>query len=165
MIDAVINIFVYLLLFFSINIGDYKYPSNNNSYFELNIPSIDLYKEVYNYSDKNNDVNKGIYLVNNYDLNSLNGTLILASHSGSSSISYFKHLDKLNKNDLLYLTYNGYDYYYKINDIFKINKTGKFKYKDKNKTIYLITCDKKNKKKQIVFYGKLMKIVKKSSFF
>lgn len=138
--------------------------SNNGYYFSLNIPKIDLNVKVYDYNDKNNDVNKGIFLVKQYNFDSMHGSIILASHSGTSSISYFKNLYLLNKNDVVVIIYNNHNYYYKINRIYKINKNGKFIYKNSDRGIYLITCDKKNKKKQIVYKGKLEKISKKSTF-
>lgn len=139
--------------------------SKNDYYFMLNIPKIDLSKKVYNYNNKKNDVDKGIYLVKDYDLSSLEGSLILASHSGNSSISHFKNLHLLKEDDFVFIIYNDKSYVYQIDKIYKINKNGKFYYTDKDKQIFLITCDKKDKKKQLVFRGKLIKIVKKSTFF
>ena len=95
----------------------------------------------------------------------LKGTLILASHSGNSPISYFKNLDLLNSGDVIKIIHNSFEYYYIIIDIYKIDKNGKFQYSNENKTICLVTCDKKNKHKQVVYKGKLVKITKKSTFF
>lgn len=145
------------------NSYDVSYKNNTDLYFKLNIPKINLNKNVYKYESKLNNVNKGLFLVNNYNLNTLSGALIIASHSGNSSISYFKNLEKLKVNDTLYLEYNRFNYMYEINDIFKIDKTGKFNYNNIDKTIYLITCDKKNSSKQVVYRGKLVKITKKST--
>ena len=138
---------------------------NSSYFFDLSIPKINLDYKVKYFSDKNNDVDKGVYLVKDYDFNTLRGSLILASHSGNSSISYFKYLDKVSTNDIVKITYKGSIYYYKINEIYKINKTGRFNYNNDDKLIYLITCDKKSNTKQLVFKGELIKINKKSTFF
>ena len=172
MLKEIINFVIYIFLIFSLtlsnnNIDDISIISNTSDdvYFKLNIPDINLNKDVHTFNSKNNSVDKGIYLVKDYDINKLKGSLILASHSGSSEISYFKNLDKIDVGTILYLTYNDNNYFYKITSIYKIDKTGKFKYMNKDKAIYLITCDKNNKHKQIVFYGELIKKIKKSSFF
>ena len=137
----------------------------NDYYFGISIPKINLEQKVYQFGDEKNDVNKGIYLVKDYEFNNSSGSLILASHSGNSSISYFRNLDKLENNDIVKIIYNYKTYYFQIFQIYKINKTGSFSYEDKNDLIYLITCDKNNRKKQVIFMGKLVKITKKSTFF
>lgn len=137
---------------------------SSDYYFEICIPKINLNEKVYNFNDSRNDVDKGIMIVKDYDFYKMKGSLILASHSGNSSISYFKNLYILKKNDIVKILYNGDEYIYQINEIYDINKNGKFKYNSSDKTIYLITCDKNNKKRQNVYKGKLIKIVKKSTF-
>lgn len=138
---------------------------NTKYFFILNIPTINLSEKVYYYNDDNNNVDKGIYLAKDYDFKTLNGSIILASHSGNSEISYFKNLHLLKKDDVVNIECNGSNYFYKIDKKYKINKNGKFKYNNDDRTIYLITCDKKNKKKQLVFMGKIIKVTKKSTFF
>lgn len=159
-VNKYVNILLalYLLVISSSSIYKVNPNTNNNLsdiYFYLSIPKINLNKEVYYYNNKNNTVDKGIMLVNDYNMNSLKGSLILASHSGSSKISYFKNLHRLDINDLINIFYNNVKYTYKITRKYYIKKNGKFKYQDKNKNIYLITCDIKNKKRQIVYEGTL----------
>lgn len=157
-------IYIFIGFYLSLN-NNYNQIVSNDYYFILNIPKINLLEKVYEYNDKNNDVNKGIFLAKEYNFNSFNGSLILASHSGNSSISHFKNLDKLDKDDIVSIIIDNRVIYYKIVDIYKIQKNGKFKYSNENETIYLVTCDKKNNKKQIVFKGKIIKINKKSQVF
>ena len=157
-------IYIFIGFYLSLN-NNYNQIVSNDCYFILNIPKINLSEKVYEYNDKNNDVNKGIFLAKEYNFNSFNGSLILASHSGNSSISHFKNLDKLDKDDIVSIIIDNRVIYYKIVDIYKIQKNGKFKYSNENETIYLVTCDKKNNKKQIVFKGKIIKINKKSQVF
>ena len=166
MIKILFNFITYIFLLFVIPFNKpIEIQNNDNYFFIINIPKIDLYKEVYKYNNHNNNVNKGIYLVKDYDFNTLNGSLILASHSGNSDISYFKNLNLLKKNDIVKIFINDRIVYYAVTDKYKINKTGKFKYHDKNAYLYLITCDKNNNNKQIVVVGKIVKIMKKSTFF
>lgn len=141
-----------------------KSINNKDIYFSIYIPKINLYKDIYHYKNINNDVNKGIMLVNDYSFDNLSGSMILASHSGNSHISYFKNLYKLKINDKVYIYFNNYKYEFLIKERYFINKNGKFTYNDFDKGIYLITCDKKNKTKQIVYTGKL-KEYKKVRFF
>ena len=157
-------IYIFIGFYLSLN-NNYNQIVSNDYYFILNISKINLSEKVYEYNDKNNDVNKGIFLAKEYNFNSFNGSLILASHSGNSSISHFKNLDKLDKDDIVSIIIDNRVIYYKIVDIYKIQKNGKFKYSNENETIYLVTCDKKNNKKQIVFKGKIIKINKKSQVF
>ena len=175
---SIVNKYVnILLLVFMLLHGSNKINNStniiNNNYdvlFYINIPKINLNQKVYNFDSKNNNVDKGIMLISNYDLNNLKGSLILASHSGSSSISYFKHLHKLKSNDLVNIYYKDNKYTYKIINKYYIEKNGKFKYKDQDKKIYLITCDKNNKNKQIVYIGTLenkekIRFLQKNRFF
>ena len=84
------------------------------------------------------------------------GNLILASHSGNTDIAYFKHLDRLNINDIAFIYYKSIKYKYIITNIYEVEKTGYVDIKrNKNKqTLTLITC-KKNTNKQTVFIGYL----------
>jgi LPXTG-site transpeptidase (sortase) family protein len=85
------------------------------------------------------------------------GNVILVSHSGNASISYFKNLDKLTLDDLIYLNFNSKTYTYKIFNIYDVEKTGELSIKKeiKDSTITLITC-RHNTNKQIVIMGKLI---------
>lgn len=131
--------------------------------FVLDIPSISLNESVYNYSSKYNDVDKGLYLATDVNLQE-KFPIIIASHSGNSKISYFKNLYKLKENDVVKIHKDNYIYVYKIKESYSIFKNGSFKYKDESDVLYLITCSKKDKSKQIVYKAYKEK-VEKSSFF
>lgn len=79
------------------------------------------------------------------------------AHSGNSSISYFKNLNKVEINDVIYIYHNGVKYEYKILDKYDIEKTGKAEIYLTNteKYITLITCSQDQKNKQIVLIGSL----------
>lgn len=162
-----LNNYLYILFIFLLSlvkIDNYNINYSDNK-LRLIIPTIQLDENIYDYDSKYNSVDYGLELINNYDIKKQKGSIIIASHSGNSSISYFKNLYKLKIGELVILQSNDEIYYYKINSIYKIKKNGTFKYKDIDSGIYLITCDKKNKKKQLVFQGKLEKIEKNRDFY
>lgn len=124
----------------------------------LEIPSIDLKKGFYEINNVNNNVDKNIEILNGSDMpNIVNGTFILAGHSGSSIYSYFRNLNKLELNNKIYVYYNGYKYSYEVTNIYDIEKTGKIKIeKESNMTaLVLITC-RHNTNKQIVIIADLL---------
>ena len=162
-----LNNYLYILFVFLLSltkIDNYNINYSDNK-LRLIIPTIQLDENIYDYDSKYNSVDYGLELINNYDIKKQKGSIIIASHSGNSSISYFKNLYKLKIGDLVILQSDDEIYHYKINSIYKIKKNGTFKYKDIDSGIYLITCDKKNKKKQLVFQGKLEKIEKNRDFY
>jgi len=128
----------------------------------LEIPKVNLKKELYpNDPDKNN-VDKNIQVIDGSSMpNIVGGNLILASHSGNSDIAYFKHLDDLNYNDEFYIYYKNKKYRYVIGDIYDVWKSGYVEIKrDKSKSaVTLITC-KKGTNMQTVYIGYLVSLSK-----
>lgn len=88
----------------------------------------------------------------------INGNLILASHSGNSSISYFRNLYKLDIGDIAKVYYKSKTYKYQIVNIYKENKDGSIGiYRDSNKTtLTLVTCSKNDKLHQTVYILELI---------
>lgn len=130
----------------------------NNYIGILEIPIISLQKGFYGINDINNNVNRNIEIIENSDMpDVVNGTFILAGHSGSGTYSHFKNLYKLSLNDDLYIYYSKNKYSYKVVNIYDVEKTGKVKIKrDANKTyLVLITC-RHNTNKQIVIIAELL---------
>ena len=124
----------------------------------LEIPLLNLKKGFYKIDDVNNNVNRNIQVIKGSDMpNVVNGTFILAGHSGSGVYSHFKNLYKLSLNDDLYIYYGENKYSYKIVDIYDVEKNGKVKIKrDGNQTyLVLITC-RYNTNKQIVIIAELL---------
>ena len=128
----------------------------------IEIPKIDLKKEVYPNDASKNTVDKNIQVIEGSSMPNVDGgNLILASHSGNSSIAYFKHLDRLNYNDEFYIYYKDVKYRYVIGDIYDVPKTGYVEIKrDRSKSATsLITC-KKGTGMQTVYIGYLVSISK-----
>lgn len=134
---------------------------NNSDYFGyIQIPKINLTQGLVNLNSPNNNVNKNIQTIYPSDYpNVENGNLILAAHSGSSSIAYFKKLYLLNKNDQVNIIYNNEKYIYNIIDIYTVPKNGKVAiYREPNKTtLTLITCTKNDETTQTVYIAELIR--------
>lgn len=159
------NFVVYVLAFlFPYSIYENETTIKSNEAFHIYIPKIKVSNNIYDYDDKKNNVNQNIYNATKYNFSKLNGSLVLASHSGNSSVSYFNDIDKLSLGDEIFIEDKDNIYLYLVNKIFFIDKTGMFYYDNKDKYIYMITCVKNSHKKQLVIGGYLSKITKKSTF-
>lgn len=132
---------------------------NEEVYYEpyigvLSIPKINLERGFYDKNSSLNNVNSNILFHNNSSYpDEVYGNIILASHSGTSSISYFKNLYKLEKDDLAYIKYKDVSYTYMVKKIYFEDKDGNVSiYRDKNKSVLtLITCTKDDNSKQTVY--------------
>lgn len=138
--------------------------SNSTSYTEkylmaIEIPKIRLKKGIYNKNSEYNSVKYGLQIMKQSNMpDTKYGNVILASHSGSSNISYFDKLDKIEFGDKVYIYYQGDKYIYIIDYVYEQEKNGDVKIiKDKSQTtISLITCKKNSKDKQLVYVGNLI---------
>ena len=133
--------------------------NNDNKYIAvLKIPKINLEKGLSEKNSYYNNVNRNIEILKESDNpETINGNIILASHSGNSVISYFKNLHKLTLNDEIIIIYKGFSYKYKIVNIYEIEKNGKaniIRNTQKN-TLTLITC-KRTTNNQIVIISELI---------
>lgn len=120
----------------------------------LKIPKVNLERGFYDKTSSLNNVDYNILFHSNSDYpDKLNGNVILASHSGTSSISYFKNLYKLELGDEASITYKNTTYSYKVVNIYKEEKDGTIAiYRNKDKsTLTLITCTKNDNTKQTVY--------------
>ena len=124
----------------------------------LEIPSINLNRGLVDPNSKYNDLNYNVKIIEGSNMPDVeNGNLILAGHNGTSYVSFFRDLDKLNINDKIYIYYDGYKYEYLLDDIYEVNKNGQVKIKRNNNknTITLITCKKNSNNTQNVYIGYL----------
>ena len=126
----------------------------------LEIPSINFKRGFLDMNDKNNTVSKNIQVLKDSDYpDVVNGNLIIAGHSGSGRIAFFKNLYKLSSGDESYIYYKNKKYIYKMIESYEVQKTGIVPIKNyENKTILtLITCSQ-DESKQIVFINELVEI-------
>ena len=120
----------------------------------IEIPKINLSKGFTKLGSPYNTVNKNVEVVKGSSYpDQEKGNFILAAHSGTSYLAYFKNLYKLSLGDVAYIKYNGKQYTYKIVNIYEQQKTGKIAiYRDTNKTcLTLVTCTKDVKDKQTIY--------------
>ena len=123
----------------------------------LEIPKINL-KRGLSQDKYYNNVNRNIEILKGSTMpNVSKGNFILAGHSGSGRVAYFRNLNKLNIGDISYIYYGGIKYTYKVNNIYDIEKTGTATItRDLNKTtLTMITC-RHNTNKQIVIISELI---------
>ena len=85
------------------------------------------------------------------------GNVILAGHSGNSSVSYFRKLNKLENNDEVIISYNGKDYVSRMVNSYEIEKNGyaHILRNAEKTTLTLITC-KHNTNKQLIVMCELL---------
>ena len=133
-----------------------KEKTNYNMVIE--IPIIKLKKGLCKINESCNKVSKNIQVIKESDMPNIeNGNLILASHNGNSSVSFFFFLNKLKVNDTIYIYYKNIKYEYKLSNSYEIKKNGNaIIHRDGTKTtLILITCKKNSKDKQIVYVAYL----------
>lgn len=136
-----------------------KKTTKSNYLMILEIPKINLKKGIYNKNSTLNNVDKNIEILNSSDLpDKEKGSVILASHNGNTKVSFFKNLEELSNDDIVYIYYLGIRYTYKIYKSEIVDKVGNIKVtKDKNvSNIVLITCKNGTNDKQIVYIGRLI---------
>ena len=158
-----------ILIMTLLNMLSYKFVNNTfinntketkykeNYLFEIEIPKINLKKEVYNLDSELNNVNIGIELLEPLSLpENENSCIILASHNGNSNVSYFNKLYKLELKDKIIINYNQKKYVYQIVNIYDILKNGKaiIKKSNYNNIVVLITC--KGNDKQTIYIASLI---------
>ena len=127
----------------------------------IEIPKINLNKGFTDVNSKYNTVNKNVEVVKGSSYPDVaTGNFILAAHSGTSYLAYFKNLYKLQIGDLAYIHYNNQKYTYKIVNIYQQEKTGRIAiYRDMTKTcLTLVTCTKNSKTQQTVYILELQTI-------
>jgi len=116
-----------------------EFETKNDIVASIEIPKINLKKELYDINSEYNDVDKNLMIIG--DMPSTDGKFILAGHSGEGEIAYFNELNHLQINDQIYVYYNDKTYNYSIIEIYDIEKTGKlYLSKNENGIIILITC-------------------------
>ena len=124
----------------------------------IKIPKIGLEKGLASKDSYYNNVNRNIQILTESDMpDKEKGNVILAGHSGNSSVSYFRKLNKLQNNDEVIISYKGKDYVYRMVNSYEIEKNG-YAHILRNAeitTLTLITC-KHNTNKQLIVICELI---------
>lgn len=141
-----------------VEVENKKVDDTNYDYIAvLEIPKINL-KRGLSQDKYYNNVNRNIEILKGSTMPNISkGNFILAGHSGSGRVAYFRNLNKLTIGDISYIYYGGIKYTYKVNNIYDIEKTGTATItRDLNKTtLTMITC-RHNTNKQIVIISELI---------
>lgn len=127
----------------------------------LEIPKLGLQQPFYKENSSFNNVDKHVYLVPGSTMPwEEYSNLILAAHSGNSSVSYFRNLDQVAMKDIATLLISGKSYTYQLVSIYTEKKDGTITiHRNSRKNhLTLITCDRKNKDQQLVFIFELIHI-------
>src|SRR5574344_1048825 len=125
----------------------------------LEIPSISVKRGFVESNNKYNNVNYNIQILDGSDMpNITNGNFIIAGHSGSGRVSYFKNLNKLNNDDVIYIYYENIKYTYKVvNKYLEIKDGDIVIHRNKNiSTLTLTTCSPDSKGNQLVVISELV---------
>ena len=92
-----------------------KQPETYNYVGVLEIPKINFKRGFLDIKDKNNNVNKNIQVLENSAMPNVNGgLLVIAGHSGSGRVAFFRNLYKLKENDQIYIYYENTKYIYQV---------------------------------------------------
>lgn len=141
-----------------VEVENKKVDETNYDYIAvLEIPKINL-KRGLSQDKYYNNVNRNVEILKGSTMPNISkGNFILAGHSGSGRVAYFRNLNKLTLGDISYIYYGGIKYTYKVNNIYDIEKTGTATItRDLNKTtLTMITC-RHNTNKQIVIISELI---------
>lgn len=125
----------------------------------LEIPKINLNQGLLTKTSFYNKVDYHIQILNIADYpDIINGNFILAGHSGTSNVAYFKNLYKLTIKDQAKVYYQSKVYTYEIVNIYNQEKNGSINiYRNKDKTtLTLITCTKDDKNSQTIYILELI---------
>ncbi len=131
----------------------------------LEIKKINLKQGLVSKNSYYNNVGRNIQILSASDYPDKDkGNVILAAHSGTGYLAFFKNLYKLSLNDEATIYYKNYIYNYKIVKIYNVPKTGKVRInRNINKTcLTLITCTYGSKTEQTVYILELTSKTKES---
>ena len=163
-----ISVIIIILILFSYNnptdhiIRNIK-PKNTKPYElpigRVIIPTLNIDKNIYNLNSRNNNVEKNITLLEGSVLpDNDNSIIFLAAHSGTSHVSFFSTLDKLNYDDIVIFIYKNYQYNYKVNSIYEQLKDGDIEVKkESTNQLVLTTCNPNKNNSQLIISCNLYK--------
>lgn len=139
-----------------------KIKAKEEYYAILEIPKINLKRELYPINDSQNNVNQNVFVQEDSIFPSNTpSNVILAAHSGTGSYAYFKDLYKLSLMDTVNLYYQDYIYIYEIKEIEYQEKTGELYIKEEYENMLtLITCTYNDNQTQTIYYASLLKKTK-----
>lgn len=125
----------------------------------LSIPRINLRRGFVPIDSRFNTVNRNIQIISPSDMPTVSGgNMIIAAHSGSSAISFFRDLWRLEIGDEAIINYRGQEFRYVIRDIYFVPYTGTvpIRRNPNATTLTLITCTRGERDMQTVYIAELV---------
>ena len=127
----------------------------------LEVPDVNIKRGFVSLDSKYNSIGYNVMLVKGSTMpDKKNGNLILAAHRGSSSVSFFDKLYKLEDGAYAYVTYQGKVYAYKLTSRYYEEKDGRLTItRNANASVLtLITCTRNDKTTQTIFIFELVSV-------
>ncbi len=134
-------------------------PSQAYYIGSLEIPKIGFKRGFVGVNSPDNHIQKNITVIKSSHYPDVEkGNFIIAGHSGSGPLAFFKELYRLGEGDVALVYYKNVKYTYRITKIYLQERIGQIAiYRDYSKnTLTLITCTKDNKSKQTVYIAELV---------
>jgi LPXTG-site transpeptidase (sortase) family protein len=124
----------------------------DNSIGTLTISKINLKQKLYEINSEENTIEKNVTILKESIYPEENNSImILAAHSGTGKIAYFKKLNELKINDEIILNFKKKTYTYIVKDIWEEKKTGYINFnKEEKKQLILTTCSPQKNNYQLV---------------
>jgi len=137
----------------------YNKIKEQSSFARIIVPKINLDNKLFDKNSSLNNVDKNIQIIRESNMPDVkNGNFILAAHSGNSNVSYFKSINRLLKNDSVFIEYKNIKYEYRVKNSYVVKKTGEVHIVRNNNinTLTLITCIE-NTNNQLIIICELYK--------
>jgi len=125
----------------------------------IEIPQINLMRGLFPIGSRYNHVDRNLEILVPSAMPNIDGGLLtIAGHSGSANISFFRHLDRLQEGDYVFVYYNQIKYIYEVFRIERQERNGilevvrNFNYTE----LLLTTCDPRDDYKQLLVMARLV---------
>ncbi len=133
---------------------DNKIVKEEQALMILEIPKINFKGKIYNKGSSLNNIDKNIIIMDESDMpDETGGILIIGGHSGYGKYAYFKNLNKLTIDDIIYVHYQGIVYSYKVVEYHLDQKDGSIAISNFNKKnkLFLYTCNPNDKNNYLIY--------------
>lgn len=138
------------------NVNNLHQKINNSAPGLLIIEKLELTLPLYSKDSKENNIEENAtFLSDSITPEKENGNIIIAAHSGSGKIAYFKDLDKIIAEDEINIKWNNKNELYKVYKIRKTIKNGTILIPSNTskKRLILTTCMPNEKENQLTIYA------------
>lgn len=128
-------------------------PSNEQYLSDyLEIPVLDKKFAIYYDNEEANDLEKNVEILTVDVKPGEDKSIVIAAHSGISTIAYFNGIEQLRKGDEIIIGYQNKEYVYVVDVVYNEKKDGDIRVIEKNERqyLYLTTCNQLDKSKQVV---------------